>query len=204
MEANAAAGNHRSSDPEAAPEVRPPSAGCPSPLLEAEQQEILTARARILARPPEQAEAAAERIEVVEFSLAYERYGIELSYIGEVYPLKDLTRIPCTPRFVVGVMNVRGKILSIIDLRQFFELPDKGLSDLNKVIIVRDAAIEFGILADAILGVRMLALSHLQPSLPTLTDIRCDYLKGITEDRLVVLDGGRILGDRGIVVHEEV
>ena len=200
MEGNARAGSSSSSDPE---EGRL-SGGLPSPPLDAGQQRILTARARALARPPGKAEAAAERIEVVEFLLAYERYGIELSYIGEVYPLKDLTRIPCTPRFIVGVMNVRGKILSVIDLRQFFELPDKGLSDLNKVIIVRDATIEFGILADAILGVRMLALSHLQPSLPTLTDIRSGYLKGITEDRLVVLDGGKILADRGIVVHEEV
>jgi len=63
---------------------------------------------------------------------------------------------------------------------------------------------EFGILADAILGVRLLSLGQLLPSLPTLTDIRSDYLKGVTEDRLVVLDGGKLLSDCGIVVHEEV
>lgn len=169
-----------------------------------EQGKILRTRARALARLPEREETAAERIEVIEFLLASERYGIESSFIGEVYPLKNLTRIPCTPPFVRGVMNVRGKVLSVIDMRKFFDLPDKGLSDLNKVIIVHDDTIEFGILADAILGVRFLSLSHLLPSLPTLTDIRSDYLKGVTEDRLVVLDGGKIIADRGIVVHEEV
>jgi purine-binding chemotaxis protein CheW len=169
-----------------------------------EQHKVLVARAQALARQPQKEEPAAERIEVVEFLLASERYGIESSYIGEVYPLKDLTRIPCTPPFVMGVMNVRGKILSVIDVRKFFELPDKGLSDLNKVIILHDDTLEFGILADAILGVRMLSIRHLLPTLPTLTDIRSDYLKGITEDRLVVLDGGKMLSDRSIVVHEEV
>jgi purine-binding chemotaxis protein CheW len=175
-------------------------------LLPSEEEEnrILNARAKALARQPKQEEAATERLEVVEFLLAHERYGIELSYIGEVYPLKDLTRIPCAPSFVLGVMNVRGKILSVIDMRKFFDLPAKGLSDLNKVIIVHDNAMEFGILADAVLGVRVLSLAHLLPSLPTLTDIRADYLKGITKDRLALLDGSKILGDRNIVVHEEV
>jgi purine-binding chemotaxis protein CheW len=175
-------------------------------LLPSEEEEnrILNARAKALARQPKQEEAATERLEVVEFLLAHERYGIELSYIGEVYPLKDLTRIPCAPSFVLGVMNVRGKILSVIDMRKFFDLPAKGLSDLNKVIIVHDNAMEFGILADAVIGVRILSLAHLLPSLPTLTDIRADYLKGVTEDRLALLDGGKILGDRNIVVHEEV
>ena len=172
--------------------------------VDEEQNKILIARAQALARQPEKEEAATERIEIIEFLLANERYGIELSYIGEVYPLKDLTRIPCTPPFVLGVMNVRGKILSVIDMRKFFELSDKGLPDLNKVIIIRNDTMEFGILADAILGVRILSLTHLLPSLPTLTEIRSDYLKGVTEDRLVVLDGGKILSDRGIVVHEEV
>jgi len=180
------------------------SEGIRSMPSEDEQEEILTARAKALSRPPEKKESAAERVEIVEFLLAHERYGIELSYIGEIYPLKDLTEIPCTPPFVLGVMNVRGNILSVIDMRKFFELTDKGLPDLNKVIIVRNDTMEFGILADAVLGVRWLSLGRLLPSLPTLTDIRSDYLKGVTGDRLVVLDGGKILSDRGIVVHEDV
>lgn len=199
-----ASGKKSASLPEEGLEVGLVSEEPHSMPVDEERKKILIARAQALARQPEKEEVAAGRIEIVEFLLAYERYGIESSYIGEVYPLKDLTPIPCTPPFVLGVMNVRGKIISVIDMRKFFDLPDKGLSDLNKVIIVRDDTIEFGILADAIIGVRMLSLARLLPSLPTLTDIRSDYLKGVTEDRLVVLDGGKILSDRGIVVHEEV
>jgi purine-binding chemotaxis protein CheW len=169
-----------------------------------EGKKILKARARELARKPEGEETGIERIEIVEFLLAYERYGMESSYIGEVYPLKDLTPLPCTPPFVLGIMNVRGNIISVIDLRKFFDLPEKGLTDLNKVIIVHGDTIEFGILADAVLGSRRIPVTDLQLSLPTITDVRADYLKGVTEDRLVVLDGGKILADQRIVVHEDV
>lgn len=168
-----------------------------------ERHRILKARAEALARKPGR-EDAVEYLGIVEFLLSNERYAMETMFIGEVCPLKELTPLPCTPPFVLGIINMRGKILSVIDLRKFFDLPDKGLSDLTRVIILRTDAMEFGILADAILGARLLPIDSLQPSLPTLTDIRADYLKGVTEERLVVLDGGAILADRRIVVHEEV
>ncbi|MBI5446920.1 MAG: purine-binding chemotaxis protein CheW [Deltaproteobacteria bacterium] len=193
---------------------RPPSpadGGRVSPAAEAgewiptqeERRRILRQRARALARVPER-EPAGERLQVVEFLVSSERYGIESAYVGEVYPLKDLAPIPCTPPFVLGVVNVRGRILSVLDLRKFFDLPEKGPSDLNKVLILGDGAMEFGVLADEILGFRSLPADALQPSLPTLTEVRAEYLKGVTRERLVVLDGSKILSDPRIVVHEEV
>src|SRR5665647_997435 len=118
---------NRASHPDEKSEVNRESEEPHSMPDDEEQSRILIARAQVLARQPEKEEVAAGRIEIIEFLLAYERYGIESSYIGEVYPLKDLTPIPCTPPFVLGVMNVRGKIISVIDMRKFFELPDKGL-----------------------------------------------------------------------------
>lgn len=170
----------------------------------AKEVRILKARALALAREPVASDAEGERIEIVEFLLADERYAIEASYIGEVYPLKDLTLLPCTPAFVLGVINLRGRILSVIDLRTFFDLPNRGLSDLNKVIVLHDDAMEFGLLADAIIAARWLPRSTLLPSLPTLTEIRAEYLLGVTPERLVVLDGGKILADSHMIVHEEV
>lgn len=174
------------------------------PLSAEERHEILKARAAALAREPEDAGTETERLEIVEFLLSPERYGIESRYISEVYPLKDLTPLPCTPPFVLGIMNIRGQILSVLDIRKFFDLPEKGLSDLNKVIILQGSGMEFGILADAIVGTRRVPVAALQQSLPTLTDIRAEYLKGVTEERLVVLDGEKILTDGRIVVHEDV
>ena len=169
-----------------------------------DKRKILRERAKVLARKPEEKTAAQEQFEVVEFLLAYERYALESSYVREVYPLKELTPLPCTPAFVLGIINVRGQILSIIDLKKFFDLPEKGLTDLNKVIVVHREGMAFGIRADVILGVRRIAPQDLQLSLPTLTGIRAEYLRGVTKERLGVLDVEKILLDKNIVVQEEV
>ena len=169
-----------------------------------EKTKVLKTRAKNLAQEPEEKAIAEEYLEVVEFLLAYEKYGIESSYVREVYPLKELTPLPCTPPFVLGVINVRGQILSVIDIKKFFDLPEKGLTDLNKVIILHSDSMEFGILADVILGVRNVSPSELQPSLPTLTGIRQEYLKGVTTERMVILDAEKLLSDKKIIIYEEV
>ena len=165
--------------------------------------QILHDRAQVLARPPEQA-AADTLFELLEFRLAQERYAVETRYVREVYPLKDLTPLPCTPPFVLGVVNVRGHILPVLDLKKFFDLPETGLTDLHCIILVRERDIEFGLLADVIVSVRSILVESLQPSLPTLTGIRSDYLKGVTDECLVVLDLARLFADPKILVHEEI
>ena len=164
---------------------------------------ILRERARLHALPPEE-ETTASAIEVVTLLLAYETYAIETAYVREVYPLKDLTLLPCTPDFVAGIVNVRGQVMSVIDLKQLFELPVKGLTDLNKIVILSDGTMEFGILADSILGVRNIPLHEIESGLPTLSGVRQDYLKGITAEGMVVLDAAQLLHNESIVIHEEV
>jgi len=166
-------------------------------------REILTARARELARPVGR-EGAGATLEVLEFLLSFESYAIEISWVVEAYPLRDLTPLPGTPPFVLGIINVRGRILSLIDIRVFFDLPQKGLTNLNRVIILRSGEMEFGILADEIIGTRSIPLEELQPPLPTLTGIREEYLKGVTRERTALLDGEKLLGDRKIVVNDEI
>jgi len=112
--------------------------------------------------------------------------------------------VPCTPPFVLGIINVRGQVMSVVDIRRFFELPIKGLTDLNRVVIVQSNRMEMGILADRIVGVRPVPLSSIQPTLPTLTGVRNDYLRGVTNDRSVILDVEKMLNDRRFYVNEEV
>jgi purine-binding chemotaxis protein CheW len=169
-----------------------------------EKQGILRKRAKSLARQLEQDQCAGTNLDILEFLLTYETYAIEMRWVAETYPLKDLTPLPCTPPFVAGIINVRGRILSVIDIRKFFDLPEKGLTDLNKVIIVGNGEMEFGILADEILGTRSIQLSEIQAPLPTLTGIREEYLKGVTRERMAILDGAKLLADRNLIVHEEV
>jgi len=162
---------------------------------------ILKERAKTLAREPERGEGSRGDLEVVEFLLSYEIYGIESSFVREVYPLHEITPLPGTPPFVLGIINIRGQILSVLDLKKFFDLPERGLTDLNKVIIIQDEQMEFGILADVIIGVRLIPVKEIQPSLPTLTGIREKYLKGVAREQMVILDAEKLLSDKSIVVE---
>ena len=165
---------------------------------------LLRARARTLARPSASEGSAGPTLEVIEFRVAQEAYAIESAHVAEVFPLTEMTRLPCTPAFVRGIVNVRGEIVSVVDLKQFFGLPEQGITDLNRVILLQGDPMSFGILADRVEGVRTLAAERLQPGLPTLTDRRRDYLKGIAEGRMVVLDVAKLLADPRMVVEEEV
>ena len=169
-----------------------------------EQNRILKARAKALALEPKGEDCTEGRVDVLEFLVANETYGIDLVHINEVFPIKQFTPLPCVPQFVMGIINVRGQIFSVIDLKKFFGLHEKGFTDLNKAIIVHTDDMALGILADSIIGVRSIPVDNIQDSIPTLTGIRKEYLKGLTSDGLVILDIEKILGDKNIVVYEEV
>lgn len=166
--------------------------------------QVLHARALALARRPVEPPAADTLIELLEFRLARERYAVETRLVREVHPLRSLTPLPCAPAFVRGIVNVRGRIAAVLDIKRFFELPQAGLTDLHRVVLLQGHGIEVGLLADAIVGVYTIPLRSLQEQLSTLTGIRTDYLKGVTAEGLVVLDAQRLLDDPGILVEEEV
>jgi len=169
-----------------------------------EKKRILRERAKEIAAEPSEKDSSAESIEVVEFTLSNERYSFETRHVSKVYPLSEITPLPCTPSFVYGIIYVKGEIISVIDIRKLFDLPERGISDKNKIIILHSDKMEFGVLADSVVGVYRIALNEIEPSLPTLTGICEEYLTGVTKDRVVILDGAKLLNDREIIVHEEV
>jgi purine-binding chemotaxis protein CheW len=169
-----------------------------------ETQRILQARALTLAQEPGGYENTNDVVEVLEFTLAHERYAVETHYVRQVATLEHLIPLPCTPAFVLGIVNLRGAILPVLDLKSFFELPVMGLTDLNKIIVLQSETIRFCILADAIAGVRDIRLGDVQSSLPTLTGVRKDYLKGVTPERVALLDAEKFLRSENIVVREHV
>lgn len=169
-----------------------------------QKKAILKERAREMAREPLQAKGNGLELEIVEFRMAHETYGFESRYIREVYPLKDYCPVPCAPAFVFGLVNVRGQLLSVLDLKKFFGLATQELDNHNQAIILHKDAMEVGILADALLDVRHVARESLQPALPTLTGLRYEFLLGITPERVIVLDAEKLLSSRDIIVYEEV
>ncbi|MEO8857454.1 MAG: chemotaxis protein CheW [Burkholderiaceae bacterium] len=172
----------------------------------AHTREVLRARAIALARRgapgTDTAGAGEDAIEVLEFRLANERYAVETRFVHEVQALRNLTPLPCTPDFVAGVVNLRGQVVTVVDLKKFFHLPEKGLSDLHRIVLVGKGEIEFGLLADLSVGVYRIARSALQPPLPSTTGIGARYVQAITADSLIVLDMAYILADPALLVDE--
>jgi purine-binding chemotaxis protein CheW len=160
-------------------------------------------RAIAMAQEPEQKKAASAVIEIITFTLAAETYGIESAFVKEVYQLKDFTPLPGASSFIFGIVNVRGQILPVVDLKKFFNLPEKGLGEMNKVIILSNRQMEFGIMADIVNGTQAIELEDILAVPPTVTGIGEEYLKGVTKERLIVLNAKRLLSDKSIVVNEE-
>jgi purine-binding chemotaxis protein CheW len=166
--------------------------------------ELLKARARALAMVPAAAPGKGDLVTVVQFSLGIETYAVEHRYIREVLPLPRVTRVPGVPSFVRGIINVRGRTVSILDVKLILGLPETTFGLTSHLIILQSADMEFGILADAIVGLASIPISIIQPSLPTLRKARGEFLSGVTADGLVLLDAGKLLADTGLVVDETV
>ncbi|MEA3187169.1 MAG: purine-binding chemotaxis protein CheW [Chthoniobacter sp.] len=165
----------------------------------AQQREILHQRAQTLARPPE-SETKPSSLDVVVFTLGKERYAVESSFVDEVQPLEAMTKVPGVPSFVTGIMNLRGTMLTLLDIKEFFDLPRSGITDVHKIIIVRNKDVQAGLIADKLIGVQTIPIGDLQESLPTLTGIRADYLRGVTAGCLVILDLQKLLGDERLTI----
>ena len=169
-----------------------------------ETRDLLESRAIAMAKEPEQKKSDSPVIQLITFTLASEIYGIESSYIREVYQLKDFTPLPGVPAYILGVINVRSQIIPVIDLKKLFKLPEQGLTELNKVIILHDEQMEFGILADVVMGNQAVAIDEIKKAPLTLKGIGQEYLKGVTVKQLIILDAGRLLNDKSIVVDDIV
>ena len=165
-----------------------------------EHQERLLQRTREWARSIEEARPDS-LVELLSFTLGEETYAIETGHVGAVLPLPHFTPLPGTPPFVLGIVNVRGHIVSVLDLRVFFELPIEGLSDKNYLVVLRNQEMEFGLLADRIRGIEQVPRDSLQTGLANLTGIRANYLLGVTPEQATVLDGARLLGDPSLRIN---
>ena len=165
-------------------------------------QKILEERARKIALP-DAGETEAGIVEVLRFQLAYQEYAIEMRSVREVILTGEITPVPGAPPFISGICAARGQIISLVDLRVLFSLPEKGLTDLNRVIVITDGHITFGILADKITGLGSIPSYHILAPDPGMAPSWKQYLKGYVGNTLTVLDAPAILADPALVVDDK-
>jgi len=163
-------------------------------------EKLLAQRAELLSRPLAEIPSA-KVLDVLKFRLAYREYAVPMQYVREVVLTGSIVPVPGTPGFITGICTLRGEIISLVDLRALFALPEKGLTDLNRVIILSDGVMTFGILADSITGMISVAESRLAGPDPGIVPINTSYVRGRMDD-LIVLDAGSILADPGMIIDE--
>ena len=167
-----------------------------------ESRKILHERAIALARSSQQESAVVEYLEVVEFILSKERYAFETAYLKEIHPFKAIALLPGAPSFVNGLVNVRGQIVVVVNLKEFFDLKDVKQDDRNQILIVECKGRQVGFLADAVHHIRKVSLDDLQGPLPTLTGVKSEFVRGITNDRTIILDADRIILSDKILIND--
>jgi purine-binding chemotaxis protein CheW len=171
--------------------------------MSATVRKILRERARLLATPADGRDEGVH-LEVLAFQVAGEIYAVEMGNVREVVPLRGLTPVPCTPSFVLGVVNVRGELCTVMDLKRIFGMPECGLANATTVVVIRDERLEFGIAADVVLDVRQVAVADLAPPPATLSGVNADFVRGVSRDGVIVVDAARVLGHPSMIVREQV
>ncbi len=142
-----------------------------------------------------------ERMQLVNFSLDGEEYGVEVLKVREIIRMTDITRVPNTLHYIEGVINLRGKVIPVISLRKKFAL-DSAESDNRTRIIVMEMTSELtGFIVDSVVEVIRISAGEIQPPPSVIAgSIDQEYLTGVInrEDRLMVM-----LNVERLFSHEE-
>lgn len=132
------------------------------------------------------------------FFLVGEEYGLEILKVQEIIGMMDVTPVPRTPEHIQGVINLRGKVIPIMDLRQKFGMERSERTSETCIIVVEANRVQTGIVVDQVSEVLDIAGEEIEDAPTFGADVRVDYILGIgkTQERVrLLLDIDRVLGD---------
>jgi purine-binding chemotaxis protein CheW len=127
--------------------------------------------------------------QLVTFNLGKEEFAVPILQIQEINRLAEITRVPKSPDFVEGVINLRGKVIPIIDLRKRFGLVETELGKSTRIVVVNIDGRTVGLIVDAVSEVLRLSRSAIEPPPAIVAGIDAEYIKGLgkMEGRLLIL-----------------
>lgn len=124
------------------------------------------------------------------FQLAEEEYGLEILKVKEIIGMMDITQLPRTPDFVKGVINLRGKVIPVIDLRMKFELPEKGITEKTCIIVVEigegNQNVQIGLVVDEVSEVLNVAVEELEPTPKFGVSLDTEFILGMAKSNDMV------------------
>jgi len=143
--------------------------------------------------------------QLVVFDLAQEAYGVDIGTVREIIRMQDVTSVPHRPDYVSGVINLRGRITPVVDLRKRFDLADLEISRDSRIVVVDIDGDDIGMIVDAVTEVLRISTTQIEPPSTMIAAGGSDYIVGIAklEERLVLLlDLERVLtqvkGEAGV------
>lgn len=192
-------------------------------------ERIWAERAVRLAQAPEEEETG-KQITLLLVRLGREIYGLDAQYVNRIEPVEHLTRVPRVPEWVAGVTNLRGRVLSVVNLARLFGLPaGTGHADNEHdaenhqestepyLAVVEAADVALALMVDNVLAVERIPLSKVQEAADTVRGLRSEYVLGVAERRdsastlkngnesmVVVLNLLNLLADQRLIIHEEI
>jgi purine-binding chemotaxis protein CheW len=133
-----------------------------------------------------------ELIQLVSFNLAQEEYGVDVLKVREIIRMPTITRVPNTPQYVEGVINLRGKVIPIINMRKRFSLADAEYDKQTRIMVMDVGGELMGFIVDAVSEVIRISSSEIQPSPAVVSSgIDQECIAGVinqTERLLVLLE----------------
>lgn len=145
------------------------------------------------------AQQADEHREVVVFSVTDETYGVDIHQVREIIRVPDVTRVPRTPEFVEGVVNLRGSVIPVLDLRKRFGFEPKNSDNDQRIVVLEMDDQTVGMIVDSVSEVLRINISAIDSPSPYVVSVDSQYIEGIAKvgDSLVILlDVNRVLSAR--------
>ena len=136
--------------------------------------------------------------QIVAFSLGSETYGVDISQVGEIIPIQKIVPVPRAPEFVEGIINLRGKVIPVLDLRKHFGFEKKERDEEQKIVLAESHGESIGVIVDSVSSVLRIQEDSIEPPASVIKGEGVDYIAGICKmnsSLIVLLDLTRIISD---------
>lgn len=129
------------------------------------------------------------QLQLVTFEVGSEEYAVDILSVQEINRMLDLTRVPQSPPEVEGVINLRGKIIPVVDLRRRFAMPPVERTDSNRIVVVEVNRRVLGFIVDRVHEVLRIDDSIVEPAPAMACSVDSEFISGVgkLEDRLIIL-----------------